>query len=192
MISEVMFNPVGGFFGNDDGLEWVELYNDQAAPVNLDLYTLAWGGADYTTDTMSLAGAGMLFPGQYIVIGDSAGTNTGPGAAFNFNPDLPDGFITAGGVALFLGADTSGTPLDAVIYGTIFAVNLNNLIDETGAVGAVDATTGGAAESVERQTGGTWAPSAAPTPGAGTLVPEPSTALLASFGLLLLGVRRRA
>ncbi len=195
IISEIVFNPVGGFFGNDDGLEWVELFNDGTSTVDLSDYSLGWGGADYTFGTMWLDGAGTLDPGEYIVIGNSLGGNTGPGAAFNFTPNLPDGVFTAGGVGLFAGptVGAADVPIDSVIYGHIFALNFNGLIDSTGAVGTVDATTGAAAESIQLGAGGTWTASATPTPDTGPLVPipEPSTALLSGLGLLLLALRRR-
>lgn len=190
IITEVLANPVGGF-GSDDGLEYVELYNDGATTLtDLSGYSLGWGGADYTFGTLDLGLLGTinLAPGDFIVIGNTA-------SPVDFDPDLPDGFIAAAGVGLFdvpVGSIGTNNPIDAVIYSHIFGGNFNNLIDETGAVGAVDATTGGAGESIERQTlGGTWSNAATPTPGTSTLIPEPSTALLTALGLLLLGTRRR-
>jgi len=190
IISEVLANPVGGF-GSDDGLEYVELYNDGATTLtDLSGYSLGWGGGDYTFGTLDLAALGVvnLAPGDYIVIGNTA-------SPVDFDPDLPDGFIAAAGVGLFdvpVGSIGTNNPIDAVIYTHLLGGNFNNLIDETGAVGTIDATTGAAGESIERQTlGGGWSNAAAPTPGGGSLIPEPSTALLTAVGLLLLGVRRR-
>ena len=190
IISEVMANPVGGF-GSDDGLEWIELYNDDTVSVDLSGYSLGWGGADYTYGSLSLAGAGTLSPGEFIIIG-----GPDPGAGINWfsdplDPDLPDGFFTAAGVALFAGTDTSVTPLDAVVYTTFFGFNINGLVDETGGVAGIDANTGGAGESIERVSPTGWAANATPTPGSNTLIPEPGTAMLLGAGLLLMGRQRR-
>jgi hypothetical protein len=189
VISEVMFNPVG--FGSDDGLEWVELYNNGSVNILLDDYSLGWGGGDYTTGTLDLDGAGTLAPGDYVVIG-------GPASPFDFNPDLQDGYFTADGIAVFdvdAGSIAGQTPIDALIYGTtIFGfapANNSNLIDSTGAVGVVNAAIGGAGESAERNADGSWGVSTAPTPGTGTNpVPEPSVAVLLGLGLVVLSRRR--
>lgn len=191
VISEVMFNP--NTFGSDDGLEWVELYNNGSNSVVLGDYSLGWGGADYTTGTLDLDLAGTLAAGAYIVIG-------GPASLFDFNPDLEDGYLTADGIGLFNvdAASISGeNPIDVLIYGSSFfgfpAANNNNLIDPTGNVGVVGAVIGGAGESVVRNADGSWSTSATPTPGSGTgPVPEPSTALLLGFGLGGLAYRQRA
>lgn len=188
MISEVNFNPVGGFGGIDDGQEWIELYNEDTAAVFLDDYALGWGTASYTEGTLDLDGLGWLAPGAFIVIYD-----TDPG--YDFAPDLPDGFITAAGLGLFAGdaanIDASVTPpVDAVVYSTIWGGNWNGLVDETGAVSGVDVTTGGATETIQRSAGGTWTPSGTGSPGTGTPVPEPGTGLLTAFGLGLLALRR--
>jgi Lamin Tail Domain len=189
VISEVMFNPVG--FGSDDGLEWVELYNNGAGDILLDDYSLGWGGTDYTTGTLNLDGAGILASGAYIVIG-------GPASAFDFNPNLEDGYFTADAVGLF-NVDASAipgqTPNDALIYGTTLfgfdPVNNNNLIDSTGGVGVVNAIIGGAGDTAVRNADGSWSTSSTPTPGNGNApVPDPSTALLLGVGLLLLAHRR--
>jgi hypothetical protein len=194
IITEVMFNP--NQFGSDDGLEWVELYNDGSATIDLADYSLGWGGADYTTGTLDLdplslvAPGSLLDPGAYFVIG-------GPSSPLDFNPDLEDGFIFADGVALFdvPAASIGGaTPIDALIYATGFGFNINGLIDETGTAGAVDATIGAAGQTAARDASGNWTTSTTPTPGSGPLpppsVPEPSTGLLIGLGLLALAGRR--
>lgn len=185
MISEVLYNPVA--FGSDDGLEFVELFNDEPAAISLDGYSLGWGGADYTTGTLALIGAGWLQPGEYIVIGGASDP-----LGFDFAPDLEDGFFMADGVALF---DSSGgpTPVDALIYGTLFAGNWNGLIDASGTAGPVMVTIGGAGQSAARDASGTWTASATPSPGTGPMViPELHTGVLLGAGLLMLGLRRRS
>jgi hypothetical protein len=189
VISEVMFNPVT--FGSDDGLEWVELYNNGAGDVDLADFSLGWGGADYTIGTLDLDGAGVLAAGSYIVIG-------GPASAFDFDPDLEDGYFTADGIALFdvdAGSIPGQTPIDSLIYGSSFfgipATNNSGLIDSTGGVGAVDTVIGGAGETAVRNTDGSWTTSATPTPGTGNApVPEPTTTVLLGLGLGLLARRR--
>ena len=188
IISEVMFDPVA-FPGSDDGLEWVELYNDSISAVDLANYSLGWGGADYTVGTLDLDGAGILASGAYIVIG---------APAFDFAPDLEDGFILADGIALFnmdAALITPATvPLDALIYATFFGFNGSGLIDSTGAPGPVMVTIGGAGESAARDALGNWQALATPTPGTGPLpppVPEPATGLLVGLGLAGLAMYRR-
>jgi hypothetical protein len=184
MISEVLYNPVA--FGSDDGLEFVELFNDEPVAVWLDDYSLGWGGADYTTGSLPLIGAGWIQPGEYVVIGGPSDP-----LGFDFAPDLEDGFFVADGVALF---DSSGdpTPVDALIYGTVFAGNWNGLIDASGTAGPVMVTIGGAGQSAARDASGTWTASGTPSPGTGPMVvPELQTGVLLGTGLLMLGLGRR-
>lgn len=190
IISEVMADPVGGF-GNDDGLEWVELYNDGATTLtDLSGFTLGWGGADYTYGTLDLALLGVvnLAPGEYIRFGQT-------GSGVDFAPNLPDGFINAAGVALFdvpAGQIPTNDPIDAVVYATIWGLNFNGLVDQSGGVAPVSVTTTAAGQSIQRTSvAGGWSAAATPTPGTGTLIPEPTTALLTAVGLLVLGLRRR-
>jgi hypothetical protein len=186
MISEVLFNPAGA----QDGFEFVELFNDDPFAVDLANYSLGWGGASYTIGTLDLDPAGILASGAYLVIGlapDPYG--------FDFNPNLENGFIVADAVGLFdvpAASIGTATPVDALIYGTLFSVNWNGLLDETGDP-TVDAIIAAAGQSAARDALGNWTVSATPSPGTGALTtPEPSTALLVGLGLAFLGARRRA
>lgn len=186
MISEVLFDPIA--FGPDLDQEYVELFNETGSPVDLASWSLGWGGADYTFGTLDLDAAGVLAPYSYIVIGVS----THPTLAFT--PELADGFFFAGGVALFNSEASAITPTtlpdDNVIYTTVFGFNGSGLIDPTGAAGAVDGNTTAAGETIARDVNGNWVVQAASSPGAGPMIPEPSTALLLGLGLALLGARR--
>ncbi len=181
-ISEVMYNP--GVFGggDDDGSEWVELFNAGSTNIDLSSYSLGWGSADYTTGVLQLAGT--ISPGQYFVVGGPAGDQ-----AADFDPDLE----TASGSPLASRSSTwsrasvtpATVPVHAVIYGGLFG-NLGGLIDETGAVGDVDAPfpflPGG--DSIEFDGAG-WAAQGTPTAGTGSIVPVPETTptLLMMLGL---------
>jgi hypothetical protein len=193
-VSEVMYNPTG--FG-DDGREWVELYNAGAVSIDLSSYSLGWGGPDYTTGVLQLAGT--ILPGQYFVVG-GPGSDAGNGnptyqQIANFTPDLVNPFFVSAGIALFdvdaASVTPATVPVHAFIYGGLFG-NLNGLMDESGAPGAVDVPfplPGGGA-SIEFD-GASWAPQGAPTPGTGNLVPEPRSTLLLALGLLGLAVQGR-
>lgn len=184
-ISEVMYNPTGG----DDGAEWVELYNAGGTPIDLSSYSLGWGGADLTSNLLQLSG--VILPGDYFVVGGptSSGANGNPSydQVSNFGPDLENPFLASDGIGLFgvpAASVTPGTlPIHAVIYGGIFG-NLFGLPDESGPGGDVDVGFAGAGESLEFD-GTTWSVQAAPTPGAGPLVPVPEAtpALLMLLGL---------
>jgi hypothetical protein len=195
MISEVMFNPSGG----DNGREWIELFNETGAPVDLANYSLGWGGADYTVGTTALSG--IIGSGQYFVIGgptsDAGNGNPTIDLVVNFSPNIENAFGgTADGVALFdvpVGSITAVTvPLDAVIYGWATATNSSGLMDATGNPGAIDVTTGMAGGvSIERSDLG-WALQNNPSPGGGiiTPVPAPATILLMLLGLGIITVHR--
>jgi hypothetical protein len=185
-VSEVMYNPGGFGAGDDDGSEWVELFNAGSTDIDLSSYSLGWGGADYTTGVLQLAGT--IAPGQYFVVGPAPSDQVA-----DFNPDLENGFWISDGIALFdvdaASVTPATVPVHAVIYGGLFG-NLSGLMDETGAPGAVDAPfpflPGGS--SVEFD-GGAWAVQGTPTPGSGSLTPEPTPALLMMLGLAGLAIK---
>jgi cytosine/adenosine deaminase-related metal-dependent hydrolase len=166
LLSEVFYNPDG----NDSGFEWVEIYNGTNGSINLAGYALAWAGVSYIDARLQLVGT--LEAGQCAVIGGptSSAVNFSPTffQAVDFDPDLQNsgGGATekADAVALFAVPSAQITaatlPIDAVLYG---AVNGNNLADETGAVGTVDAANVPSKHSLER-VGKTWTDQATPTP----------------------------
>ena len=186
-VSEVMYNPTGW---NDDGSEWVELFNAGSTDIDLSSYSLGWGGADYTTGVVQLTGT--IHSGQYFVVGgptsDADNGNPTYVQVENFDPNLENGFWASGGVALFdvvaASVDATTIPVHAVIYGGLFVGNDNGLIDETGAPGAVNAPFVGGGSSVEFDGAG-FAAQDTPSAGSGGLVPVPEAtpSLLMVLGL---------
>jgi hypothetical protein len=184
-----MFNPTGA----DDGREWIELFNDSGSAIDLSDYSLGWGGADYTFGTLALPSV-TLASGAYFVIGGPV-SDPGNGSpsydlVANFTPDLQNPFIAADGIALF--AVGSPNPVHVVIYGPL---NLNGLIDEMGAPGAVDVAFPAAGTTLVWN-GTSWSGGGAASPGTGSLVavPEVGSAaltLLGLAGLAFLGAPRR-
>jgi hypothetical protein len=190
VISEVMFNPTGG----DNAREWIELFNDSGSAVDLSSYSLGWGGADYAFGTLALPSV-LLGPGSYYVIGgptsDAGNGSPSYDLVANFAPDLQNPVVIADGIALFQSG--SPNPIHVVLYGLL---NLNGLVDETGAAGAVDVPFPGAAGTTLVWDGATWSGGNAPTPGGGNLVPIPemdpvALTLLGLAGLAGLGSPRR-
>jgi hypothetical protein len=183
-ISEVMYNPSGG----DDGNEWVEIFNAGGSAIDLSNYSLGWGGADYLP---AIQLVGTIPSGGYFVIG---GPNGGPGVGNydqveNFDPNLSNGGVVAGGIALFNeqagNVDAMTVPVHAVIYGGIFG-NAFGLWDESGGAGDVDVSwpPPGAGNTIEFD-GTVWGGQSSPSPGTGNLIPVPETApsLLMMLGL---------
>jgi len=161
----VFVNPDGG----DDQLEWVELYNPNAFPVDLGAFSLGNGGSDYTYSVMQLAGE-IPAGGCWVVGGPtSAAANFEPVFApelgLDFDPDLQNGGRAADAVGLFaVPADRIAPgmlPIDAVIYN---GPNSNGLPDERGAPGAVDLDTLASGTSAERVGATAWSEQRAPTP----------------------------
>ncbi len=119
LLSEVFPNAVGG----DDGLEWVELHNPTATPLDLTGWSLGSGGADYTYSTLDLHGVIPAF-GCFLVGGpNSSQANGSPelDLPVDFDPDIQNGGPTADGLALFHERAEALTrwsvPVDAVVYG---------------------------------------------------------------------------
>jgi hypothetical protein len=191
VVSEVLYNPAGG----DNRNQWIELYNGTAGDIDFDdpltPYSVAWGRDDWLRGSIDLTG--LLPAGATWVVG---GPNSGN---FNSNPtfsqpgedlaaNLQNGRAgTTDGVGIFAmaAADIQATsmPIDAVIYGQPTATTV--LVNPGSAL--VDVTGLGNNESLELLGGTSWQISGSPSPGApSATIPEPSTGLLVSSGLLAL------
>ena len=176
LLSEVLYDVSS----TDDGLEWVELYNNDSVAIDLSGFSLGNGGTGYTTSLVQLSG--VIQPGQTFVVGGplSNATNSNPSLdqAIDFNPDFQNSGSAGDGVALFnLPASqiTNATvPIDAVIYGPN---NNNGLIDETGLANAPEVGDASAGNSIERlDLAGNWQIQGTPTPNATPLNAPTNTA----------------
>jgi hypothetical protein len=167
ILSEVMYDVLGGGATGDDGHEWIELRNAGTTAVPLSCYTLGNGTNNYRYSFAQLPATTIPAGGCILVGGPDCG---GPACtdAINFNPDLHN--VTAGGaagVALLYGLASSITdttvPVDAVIYGD---ANTGGLRDATGATPSgtmVPTVTAG--HSISRTATGGWADTTPATPG---------------------------
>ena len=70
LLSEVLYDTSG----TDDGLEWVELYNNDTVAIDLSSFSLGNGGTDYTASVVQLSGT--IQPGATFVVGGP--TSSGP------------------------------------------------------------------------------------------------------------------
>lgn len=155
ILAEVMYD----ISGEDDGLEWIRLYNPCAVAVDLSAYSLGWGGTDYTYGTLDLVGS--LDAGACTVVGGPTANadNGNPvyGQAVNLEPDPQNSGGTADGVALFVGAAADITmitvPVDAVIYG---GANNSGLLDATGAAPAPHVGDAGSGDALRRTGMAAW------------------------------------
>ena len=58
LLSEVLYDVSG----TDDGLEWVEIFNNDTVAIDLSGFSLGNGGPDYTTSLVQLSGT--VQPGE--------------------------------------------------------------------------------------------------------------------------------
>jgi len=185
-LSEVFYDATG----SDDGFEWIELRNASDTPVDLAGFSLGWGGTDYLSGLLALAGS--VAAGDFFVAGGPLSTpdNASPvfDLAVDLEADLQNSGATADGVALFdvpvEEVTAESVPLAVVIYG---GENSSGLLDESGLPGAVDVGDAPGGSSIERGADGVWRVQPVPTPGAPPRpVPEPSgVALAAASGAAL-------
>lgn len=197
LISEVLFEPSGA----DDGREWIEIFNNTGAAIDLSGYSLGWGQNSYTANTATLP-AFVLGAGQSFLIGGpiSNGSNGNPvyDQVLNFNSNLGDGASNtwADVVGLFFG-DVGATPgllpVHLLVYGRNSAGT--TVLDEQGNLAPVNVRTNGFAQGDSvAWDGASWQVLSTPSPGSSN-IPEPDTAILVSAGLAMLaaaGRRRRA
>jgi hypothetical protein len=146
--------------GPDDGMETVELYNGTAGVIDLSGYSIRAAGTTYA-QVRSLTSLGTLMPGRCLSVTGLTG--------------LQNGGSASDAVALF---NSAGVIVDAVIYDQ---PNSNNLADEGGAPGTIDAPNARAGLSLHRVGPRAWTP-LQPTPGncdyiTGSLGPAPDGGL---------------
>ena len=123
--------------GDENGWQWVKLYNPCDGGLDLSDFELAWAGEDWLYASLTLEGE--LAPGDCFLFG---GPQEGPANhdpiydwEINLDPDLIEAdknpFGSAGGIALVPSGPVAivDVPLDAVIYGS---GNPNDLIDANG------------------------------------------------------------
>jgi endonuclease I len=176
LLSEVFYDASG----TDDGLEWIELYNNDTVAIDLAGFSVGSGGVNYTGNLIQLAG--VIQPGETFVFGGptSNATNYNPlfDGTVNFNPDLENSGTAGDGIALYNvpAAQVTGStvPIDAVVYGPN---NNNGLIDETGNANAPEVGDAPSGSSIERiDVTGSWQIQGAPTPNASPLNAPVNTA----------------
>jgi hypothetical protein len=212
LISEFVFNEAGS---TADG-EWIEIFNNGSAPVNLSGYKIGdeeqSGGASATEALFQFPAGATINPGEVQTISGGA---TRFFTVYGFNPTyettstdaaVPDMTIYAawdpdGGVMNMSNTndqavlvDGTDTVIDAASWGNTFAFN----------PGLVQPVLDG--QSYQRtnpytdtDTASDWAVvgdssnTAAQRSTPGTVpVPEPSTCLLIALGAMICGVRRQA
>ncbi|MGB0589204.1 MAG: amidohydrolase family protein [Myxococcota bacterium] len=172
LLSEVLYDVSG----SDSGYEWVKLYNGTAEDIDLNGWSLGYGGTDYTTGTYQLEGE--IGPWSCVVVGGptSESKNGAPDIYFasDFDPDLQNSGAKADGVALFnLAADditASSAPVDAVIYGD---ANENGLLGPGGTVPEAHVGASGSGNSLLRVDPSSWVVAQDPTPGECLILGQP-------------------
>ena len=159
-LSEVLYDLPS----NDTNLEWVELYNASAVPVDVTgLRVDSAGGANGTGYSTSLVLAGTLAPGQCALVGGPSNAGMTFFQAMDLNPDLGNASSgKADGIRL---ATASGGVVDAVLYG---GANTDAITDENGAASPPDVPGALAGQSIERTAPGLlgpWQVQTLPSPG---------------------------
>ncbi len=192
LLSEVLYDVDG----NDDGLEWVEIYNTGSQSVDLAAYSLGSGGENYAHSVAQLEGT--IPPcGTFVVGGPlSNADNASPSydQEFDFDPNLENNGNAGDGVALFdvpaTAINPSTVPIDAVIYGPN---NDNGLIDESGTAPPPDVGDAAAGSSIERSDlAGSWRIRLSPDPNAAPYECEIDECVASATTLCLPGDERFA
>ncbi|AKT35940.1 DUF4215 domain-containing protein [Chondromyces crocatus] len=134
VINEVDYDQVGA-----DGAEFVEIYNGTGAPVDLAGYAvvLVNGSNNSVYGTISLASAGTLAAGQYLVVGSTAVQVPATALKINFTGSQSDRIQNGAPDGIALVNTITGTLVDALSYeGSITSVNIPNV----GTVSLVEGT----------------------------------------------------
>ena len=154
MITEVLYDLPSG----DADQEWVELFNAGDTFVNLQHYSIGFGGTVYANGKYQLGDIVIPPKGTVVVGGPISNATTGNPIyaqtdSFDATGGIQNGGTASDGVALFfaLAADVDATtvPIDNVVYS---GTNTNNLLDEAGNPEAVISPDAGPGESLVRTT----------------------------------------
>lgn len=131
LITEVLYAPVGMTAAR----QWVEVYNPGTTFVDLQHYSLGWGGSSLVDQVKSFAPY-VLAPGETHVVGLTSDVgNFMPAIDLfsDFAPALEDGVGAADGVALFFSdallLTPTSVPVDSVLWGD---ANSAMLLSESG------------------------------------------------------------
>ncbi len=107
IVTEILNNPTG----TDDGLEWIELFNTTSGSIDLLGFTLTDDGSDSHKINASV----VIAPGGYLLLGQSADTNSNGGAPVAYAYGMEDFLLSNGGdEVVLLGPD--GVEVDRVNY----------------------------------------------------------------------------
>lgn len=158
VINELVPDPDG----EDEGLEWIELYNRTGAAVSVAGWALSFGTSDYDAKQVTFPG-GVEVPARgYLVVGGDGVPEADLVAAFS----IGNGTETDG-ARLF---DCEGAAVDTVLYGD--APNLDGMQDDRGEVvdpygdpGSDDAVAR-VEDGVDTDSADDWKIVGLPTPGA--------------------------
>ncbi len=136
ILSELLYDPES----DDDGREWVEIYNGTSETIDLANYSLGAGGSTYLYSVLQLSG--QLQPGACFVVGGPISDAFNHFPSFDqeqaFDPPMQNSGSKspADAVALFAlpaaQIQASSVPIDAVLYG---GLNENQLLDQSGQAG---------------------------------------------------------
>lgn len=158
VLAEVFYNPAG----DDDGLEWIRLYNGTNAPIDLSGYSISWRGVSFTNGGGVVALTGTIDPFTCFIVGGPlpSGPVTQYTLAFDFEPDIQNGGTAAGdaldAVALYdrpaVEVTELSVPIDVVAWGV---VNTNHVLGPSGQLPRANASSV-SGESVMRSTASTW------------------------------------
>ena len=124
VINEFVPDPAGA----DGGYEWVELYNDGGAPVDLTDWTLQKGTTPTFSTEFTFPLGASIPAGGYVVVGEEF--VVGATYVLATGDTIALGNASTGGDAVRL-ADAGGTPVDTVIYGPD---NSDGFLDDNGLV----------------------------------------------------------
>jgi hypothetical protein len=141
VINEVNYDAPG----NDNGYEWLELYNGSGSSVDISGWTIEAGFSSFSV-RYTFPGSSSIAANGYVVVG---GQNVG-GADYTSSSALNMGNASGSADAVRL-TDGNGGIIDTVVYGS---PNSDNWLDDCGAVAASLAPSPGSGYVIARTPNG--------------------------------------